>query len=77
VSPVPAHRDFLLGHVETGTIAAAGPWGDDLGGVVIASVADRAELDALLALDPYTTGGVVAEQTVREWKPVLGKLAGQ
>ncbi|EWC58944.1 hypothetical protein UO65_5740 [Actinokineospora spheciospongiae] len=71
----PAHREYLSGLVGAGTVVGAGPWGDDLGGMFIALVADRAELDALLAEDPYRRDGVVAAQSVREWKPVLGELA--
>ncbi|OLR90924.1 YciI family protein [Actinokineospora bangkokensis] len=71
----PAHRDYLRALVDRGVVVGAGPWGDDLGGMFIAAVADRAELDAVLAADPYTTEGVVARQVVREWKPVLGRIA--
>ena len=71
----PAHRDHLQALVATGAVVAAGPWGDDLGGTFIASVADRAELDEILAQDPYTLEGVVGAQSVREWRPVLGTLA--
>ncbi|WP_156754564.1 YciI family protein [Actinokineospora pegani] len=71
----PAHREYLLELADRGTVVGGGPWADDLGGMFVAKVADRAELDAILAADPYTTGGVVAEQKVREWEPKLGKLS--
>ncbi|WP_424183470.1 YciI family protein [Actinokineospora sp. G85] len=71
----PAHRQYLLELADRGTVVGGGPWADDQGGMFVVKVADRAELDAILAADPYTTGGVVAEQKVREWKPVLGEIS--
>ncbi|OLF09457.1 hypothetical protein BLA60_20075 [Actinophytocola xinjiangensis] len=73
----PGHREYLSGLVEQGRVAAAGPWADDSAGFAVYRVADRDELDRLLAEDPYTTGGVVAGRTVNEWKIVLGSLAAQ
>jgi uncharacterized protein len=68
----PKHRDYLRALAGDGVVVAAGPFTDDLGGFFIAEVEDRAQLDRLLADDPYTTDGVVAQQEVREWKAVLG-----
>jgi uncharacterized protein YciI len=70
----PKHRAYLKELVEEGRVAAAGPWADDSAGFAIYQVADRAELDRLLAADPYTTGGVAAARTVNEWKLVLGSV---
>ncbi|SDC87732.1 YciI family protein [Actinokineospora iranica] len=72
----PAHRDYITGLVETGQVVAAGPWADDLGGFVVFKVTDRAELDKLLAEDPYTTESVAADRAIREWKILLGPWAG-
>ncbi|WP_026423461.1 YciI family protein [Actinokineospora inagensis] len=71
----PQHRDYLQSMVETGQVLAAGPWADDSGGFLVIKAADRAELDALLAVDPYTVDGVAAERVIREWKIVLGQPA--
>ena len=71
----PRHREYLTRLVESGTAVAAGPWADDLGSLTIFSVADRAELDRLIAQDPYTTENVVVERTIREWKPIFGAFA--
>lgn len=70
----PRHRAYLQALVEQGKVAAAGPWVDDSAGFAIYQVADRAELDVLLAEDPYTTDGVAASRTVNEWKLVLGSV---
>lgn len=68
----PRHRDYLRKLVDQGTVVAAGPWSDDLGGFTVYQVADQAELDRVLAEDPYTIEGVVAHRAVREWQPLLG-----
>jgi len=68
----PRHREYLRALAERGTVVAAGPWSDDLGGFTVYQVADQTELDQVLADDPYTVEGVVAQRTVREWRPLLG-----
>lgn len=68
----PAHREYLSGLVSQGKVLLAGPWADDLGGFVVYQAADQAELDRLLADDPYTTQGVAAERSIREWRITMG-----
>ena len=70
----PKHRTYLRELVERGKVRAAGPWADDSAGFAIYHVEDEAELDRLLAEDPYTVDGVAASRTVHEWKVVLGSL---
>lgn len=71
----PRHRAYLSRLAEAGTVTGAGPWADDTGGFAIFQVADRAELDRLLADDPYTLDEVAADRTVREWKLAIGPWA--
>ena len=68
----PAHRAYLLGLVDRGTVLAAGPWADDLGSLVVYQVADQDELATVLGEDPYTLEGVAAERTTREWIALAG-----
>lgn len=68
----PGHRDYLIRLADEGVVLVAGPLADDLGGVVLYEVADRVELDRVIAEDPYTTEGIVTERTIQEWKVVLG-----
>jgi uncharacterized protein YciI len=70
----PQHRVYLRALVEKGKVAAAGPWADDSAGFAIYHVADRAELDVLLAEDPYTIDGVAAARRINEWNLVLGSV---
>lgn len=70
----PKHRAYLRELVEQGKVAAAGPWADDTAGFAIYQVEDEAELDQLLAEDPFTVDGVAASRTIHEWKVVLGSI---
>jgi uncharacterized protein YciI len=71
----PRHRAYLQRLAGEGTVTAAGPWADDSAGFVIYRVEDRAEVDRLLAEDPYTTEGVAESRAVHEWRLVLGEWA--
>jgi uncharacterized protein len=71
----PRHRDYLRSLVDAGSVTAAGPWTDDTAGFAIYRVADRAELDQLLADDPYTAEGVAADRVIHEWNITLGEWA--
>ena len=73
----PAHREWLSGHVESGRVLGGGPWADGSGGFFILAAADAAEVDEVLAKDPYTTERVAASRVIREWTIVLGPWAGQ
>jgi uncharacterized protein YciI len=70
----PAHREWLSGHVESGRVLGGGPWADGSGGFFILAAEDAAEVDSLLADDPYT-GGVASSRVIREWTIVLGPWA--
>lgn len=71
----PRHRAYLRELADDGRVTGAGPWADDSGGFAVYRVEDRAELDRLLAEDPYTTDGVAAARAVHEWNLVLGAWA--
>lgn len=68
----PAHREYCKALADRGILLAAGPFTDDSGAMLIYSAADTQELQEILDGDPYTEAEVVAETTVREWKPVTG-----
>lgn len=72
----PRHREYLEGLVERGQVLAGGPFADDSGGLAVYQVDDAAELDRLLAADPYTVDDVAAQRIVREWKITLGPWGG-
>jgi uncharacterized protein YciI len=68
----PRHREFLQKLVADGTVAVAGPLGDDSGGVTLIQADDVEALHKIIDTDPYYVEGATAERTVREYKPVLG-----
>ncbi|MFD1145796.1 YciI family protein [Saccharothrix hoggarensis] len=68
----PAHREYLSTLVERGALLVAGPYVDQTGALLVYEVADEDELRDVIAADPYTHAGVVAETRVHEWQTVMG-----
>jgi uncharacterized protein YciI len=56
------HRDWLVANARAGRIAVAGPLLPRTGGLIVAHCADRAELDQMMALDPFVMHGLVEVQ---------------
>ena len=73
------HVEYLRGLVEQGKLRASGPAkGLPLrAGLLLFTVADRAELDALIAADPFAVEGLIEELTVIEWDPLFGAFAAE
>lgn len=76
-----ATRPAHLAHLEplTPRILAAGPLMDDsgehpVGSLIVIDSDDRAEVEALLANDPYTQAGLFESTEIRPWRAVF--LAG-
>lgn len=65
----PAQRAYLAELTAAGSLRLAGPMADGDGALLVYEVADRAELDAVLAADPYFAGEQDAASvvSVREW----------
>ncbi|WP_033436477.1 YciI family protein [Saccharothrix sp. NRRL B-16314] len=68
----PAHRDYLATLVERGALLVSGPYADQTGALLVYEAADEDELREILAADPYTSAGVIAETRVHEWQTLLG-----
>jgi uncharacterized protein YciI len=70
------HRDYLRGLADQGVLLVSGPYGptDPAGALLLFRTDDRADVDALVEQDPFTTSGVNAEITTTEWEPVIGPL---
>jgi uncharacterized protein YciI len=67
----PAHRDYLTSLKEAGKLAAAGPFADQTGALLIYDVADETELREILAKDPYTSADVYEIAALNEWQPLF------
>lgn len=72
----PAHRDYLAGLAEQGRLLGSGPYADGPDGALLVFAADdRTALDGLVAEDPFSQAGIIADLQVREWTLVLGPWA--
>ena len=67
----PTHREYLKTLVEAGKLEQSGPFTDDSGAMLVYDAADLAEVQELLANDPYAPNGIVAEVTINEWNRVI------
>ncbi len=54
---VPAHRDWVLGLYERGTMLASGPRNPRVGGVLLLTASSLAEAEAIVAGDPLVLTG--------------------
>ena len=73
------HVEYLKGLIEAGKLRVSGPVvGSTLRtGLLLFTVANRTELDALIAADPFAIEGLIEELTVTEWNPMFGAFAGE
>ena len=74
-----AHIDYLQNLVAQGKLRASGraiglP---QRAGLLIFTVSDRAELDTLIAGDPFAIEDLITELTIIEWDPLFGVFAGE
>ena len=69
-----AHRAYLRGLKDKGTLIASGPMDPRFGGVVLLRVPDEdaAALDTVRDGDPFFRNGV-AQYELIGWTPVIGK----
>jgi len=71
----PRHLEYVRGLAADRVLVAAGPWTADTGSLMVYEVPDEDAARALLAADPYTTGGVTELVSLREWNPVVRRDA--
>ena len=65
-----AHRDFLRRYYATGQLIMSGPKVPRNGGVLVANVSTEAELETIIAEDPFYQNNL-AEYQIIEFNPVL------
>lgn len=66
----PRHASYLRMHYAAGTFLVSGRQQPPAGGVIVAADVDRAEIERIIATDPYVTEGA-AEYTVLEFRPTM------
>lgn len=64
-----AHRAFLG---ELPTVMLTGPLAEPAGALILVAAADLAEVETLLAEDPFLVEGIVVERTIRPYTPAGG-----
>ena len=67
----PRHRDYMTSLKDSGTVIAAGPFAGDTQSLILFRVSDEDALADILAADPYTEAGALADLEIREWNPVI------
>ena len=68
------HVDYLLKILQQGKLKASGPLkGTALrSGFLVISATDRAEVEKIIADDPFAIAGLIVELVITEWDPVFG-----
>jgi len=69
----PTHREYLKELLAQGKLHESGPFADDTGALLIYDAADVAEVQELLANDPYAPNGIVASASINEWNRVISR----
>lgn len=67
----PAHREYLRGLLDAGKLAAAGPFNDGSGALIVYETANAEDAEALVKGDPFFTAGVFVRWQLRAWTPVM------
>ena len=65
-----AHRDYLAEHYAAGDFIASGPQHPRIGGVIMIKADNRADVDAIIAKDPFNINGIADYQIV-EFNPTM------
>ena len=68
----PAHRKYLTTLLQTGRLAAAGPFTDDSGALIVYEADTPEQAAELLHADPFHAGGIFIRWTIKPWKTVFG-----
>ena len=71
----PAHRAWLSGLVERGTVLSSGPYQDGSGALILFCAETADEMSTLLAADPFAREGLIDDVRLVEWLPVMGTFA--
>jgi hypothetical protein len=73
----PEHAEFMDRQFEQGSIALAGPLGDDRRVLIVMRADSAAEIEQLLAEDIWTRIGLLETESVDQWTLRLGSLEGE
>ena len=66
------HAEFMLGLVRDGFLLMAGPLGAREGALLIVRAESEAEIEPVLARDPWTEQGLLETDWIRKWDVRIG-----
>ena len=69
----PLHREYLRSLLDAGKLHESGPYVDNSGALIIYEAADLAEVQELVATDPYAKAGIIRGATILEWNVVISR----
>jgi uncharacterized protein len=67
----PIHRQYLTQLLERGQLAAAGPFTDGTGALIVYEAASADEAEKLLQADPFHQNGIFLKWVLRPWNTVF------
>jgi uncharacterized protein len=67
----PVHRQYLTSLKERGQLAAAGPFTDDSGALIVYEAGSREEAERFIQADPFNKAGIFVTYQLRPWNPVM------
>ena|SRR5258708_1382054 len=67
----PAHREYLTGLQQQGKLVISGPFTDDRGALLVYEAETPAQVEKLIAEDPFTTQGVFMSWEIRPWNVIF------
>jgi uncharacterized protein len=67
----PAHREYLAGLQQQGKLVISGPFSDDRGGLLVYEADTPAQVEKLIAEDPFARHGVFVSWEIRPWNVVF------
>jgi uncharacterized protein len=67
----PAHREYLKGLQQSGNFVVGGPFGGDIGALIVYEAETPEQVEVFLREDPFFQQGVFISWTIRSWKIVM------
>lgn len=67
----PVHREYLASLRSQGKLAAAGPFVDGSGALIVYEAESAEEAETLVTSDPFNEAGVFVSWALRPWNQVM------
>jgi uncharacterized protein YciI len=67
----PAHRQYLIGLRDQNKLVISGPFGDDVGGLLVYQAESPEQADTLVREDPFAKQGVFLSWEIRPWNVIF------